>query len=170
MSYFSQYGTTTGVVVEYNGSADGSVTRFDFECRTYLDFGTMAWGTIADIEPSAVRFYIYTREVCFESDWGQLNGGAIFLIGLFWIILVYFGGGTLFNRFFNEKVELPHSTFWGDIYTAFSVAVSFIVTCSLAPMTPYTGLASENADEVEEAPEHSPAEQLPEIPTEAEEA
>jgi hypothetical protein len=156
MSHLSQDDIISGIVAEYNGGVEGIVTIFEFQCSSYLPFGILEWGSVADQETNAIRFYIYTREVCQESDWGQINGGSIFILGLYWIILGYLGGGTFLNWIFMNKVQVPNEGFWGEVYMVLSIAIQWIVTGGHSS-TLYTGLIN---DQENEESEHSPVEPI----------
>jgi hypothetical protein len=129
-----------GIRTRYEGGADGHVIEFHWHCDPSKKPGEFDFWDIGE-----ERFSMYSRtrtiiihshsvEVCLEADWGQVNGGAVFVFIVVGFLLLYFGFGTIVMFFLNGSVEIPNAGFWLEVYD--SIATALLVIFTLGRETP----------------------------------
>jgi hypothetical protein len=70
-----------------------------------------------------------TIEVCYQTEWGQVNGGAWFVFAVVALFLAYFGIGTLALYATAGVVAPPNQSFWIEVYDSVGTAVNWFRKC-----------------------------------------
>jgi hypothetical protein len=118
-----------GIDVEYNGGAEGVKAVIQFTCDPTQSLGDMKWSGVTDEFEGKLHFRVYTAEVCRATEWGILTGGAVFLLIVYGMVLLYFGVGTVIKWTVTGYVEVPNDGFWQEVWASLTGIIKFIFTC-----------------------------------------
>jgi hypothetical protein len=127
----------TGLQVSYAGGVLGSTTTVHYHCDPEGMFGVIMFPASGSENsqfgpqgyPRHIVVMAHTRELCEEIEWGELHGGAVFLLLLFGGCILYFGFGPLGIFLGTGALSIPNEGFWLALWDSVYTAIQFIVTC-----------------------------------------
>jgi hypothetical protein len=119
----------SGVWAHYSGGADDYRVTFHFYCDLNLKRGDLELYTVGQQDRNHVTVHAHTLRMCTEAGYGQLNGGAVFLLIVVIASLLYFGCGTIVIFFLEGTVSVPNEAFWVEVWDSIVTALTFIFSC-----------------------------------------
>jgi hypothetical protein len=122
------------IQAKYSGGVDDWSVEFNFGCDPNGTLGHLNfshWGR-EEGWPPVLSIWVSTAEVCKEVEWGVLSGGAVFLLIVFSLVLLYFGAGTVIVYASSGVITIPFGDFWLEVWDSFYTAILFLVTCGRA--------------------------------------
>jgi hypothetical protein len=123
------------ISAHYRGGAENWSVNIRFACNESLAPGELRFAPWADEGPWPITLsmWVATSETCREvSDWGNLAGGAVFLLIVFSAAVLYLAFGTLIIYGTSGAIAIPNEGFWLAVWDSLYTAVAFIFTCGRA--------------------------------------
>jgi hypothetical protein len=134
MNWINDSHPSWGMRVRYSGGAANHSMEFHYHCDPNTKPGEFDLYDLGDEtfylngQRRLITIHAHSIEICLEADWGQVNGGSIFLFIVVGFLLFYFGVGTLVLYFLNGSVSIPNESFWLEIYDSIATALVTIFT------------------------------------------
>jgi hypothetical protein len=123
----------TGIAAQYFGGAEGYRIAIMYYCDRDVDPGDLDFADLGtEVARSGVHSIIldaHTREICQGKDWGKLSGGAVFLILMTAVVMLYVAGGTIAKYLLTGVIEVPNTNLWLQVWQSLSVGVQFLFCC-----------------------------------------
>jgi hypothetical protein len=130
MGHIDRTNPLSGITARYAGGAENYSIQFDFQCNDSVPFGEVHFETLGrETTSQSITIWAHTHEVCPDREWGQIKGGAVFLLIVFCAFIAYFVIGTLVMYVRTGTVTLPNEGIWTEFGSCLADAVAFIVTC-----------------------------------------
>jgi hypothetical protein len=130
MGHINNTDPTSGITAAYGGGAAGYQVQFDFQCNESVPSGQVHFPTMGRHNASNyVTVFVHTKEVCPGSEWGEIRGGAYFLIVVASVFVLYFVIGTLIHFIITGSVSLLNEDFWTEVSASLSTGALSLVTC-----------------------------------------
>jgi hypothetical protein len=131
----AKYGLTFAndsvITATYGKGYGGASTQVRFVCGLTLkedEFVFHSTGTIGD--DWAIVFDLRGGAFCPRDDYTvkKLRGGAVFLIIVLSVVVVYVCGGVLLKPLMG-KIEMPNAEFWSEVRQSVVAALAFVWSC-----------------------------------------
>jgi hypothetical protein len=126
-----------GIRAEYAGGAENTTTVVHFMCYDAFPPGMLQIDQVAreyHMMSSHIELNAYTKNACpgFEQP-SEVKGGAIFLLVMAALGVVYLIGGTVLMLIWKGSIAIPFQNFWKEVFESLKTAVYFIFCCGKSP-------------------------------------
>lgn len=120
-----------GVSVKYSGGYDLAESTIEFICNTDSVDSSVTFQDVAQKSGNSFTFSILTNLACpvKSTARGAISGGAVFLILVIVVFVLYFSIGTLVEFIRNGSISIPNSKFWTEFYICVITSINFIFSC-----------------------------------------
>jgi hypothetical protein len=130
VDFLNRSNELAGIKAVYGGGAPSYSVQVDWQCNSTVAYGTVYFNHFVPENASHhITLWAHTHEVCPDQEWGQIQGGAIFLLIVGVLFFVYFVLGTLIKYAVTGSVSLLNDGFWSEVSDSLTTGMLFLVTC-----------------------------------------
>ncbi|KAH0793087.1 hypothetical protein GPJ56_002982 [Histomonas meleagridis] len=129
MSLVNESEPLEGVAINYDGGYARYEAHLIFQCNQSVPEHTIHFDEVGvQTRQNAIVLYAHTPDVCPVNSLG-VTGGAVFLLIVILLVVLYFGIGTMIMFFVKGVVEVPFQSFWSEVCECVAATIKFVVTC-----------------------------------------